>query len=95
MGSAAARRLLTVSSNVFWLLAGQARVLALVGGVLGIATAHAAGRLASSWLYEVKASDPMILTGALAIVLVVTVGATLIPARRVSRTDPANALRAD
>jgi ABC-type antimicrobial peptide transport system permease subunit len=83
------------SSNVFWMLAGQARVLALVGGVLGVGTAYAAGRLASSWLYEVRASDPVILAGALAIVVTVTVCATLIPARRVSRTDPANALRAD
>jgi predicted permease len=83
------------SSNVFWLLAGQARVLALIGGVLGLATAYAAGRMASSWLYEVSASDPMILAGALAIVVGVTVVATLIPARRVSRTDPAHALRGD
>jgi putative ABC transport system permease protein len=83
------------SSNVFWMLAGQARVLALVGGVLGLAVAYAAGRLASSWLYEVSASDPMILAGALVIVVTVTVLATLIPARRVSRTDPAHALRGD
>ena len=83
------------SSNVFWLLAGQARVLAVVGGVLGVATAYATGRLASSWLYEVRAFDPMILAGAFVIVVVVTVFATVIPARRVSRTDPANALRAD
>jgi putative ABC transport system permease protein len=83
------------SSNVFWLLAGQARVLAAVGGVLGVATAYATGRLASSWLYEVRASDPMILAGAFVIVVAVTVFATVIPARRVSRTDPANALRAD
>jgi len=40
-------------------------------------------------------SPEQILAGALAIVLAVTVSATLIPARRVSRTDPANALRAD
>jgi predicted permease len=83
------------SSNVFWLLAGQARVLTLVGGVLGLGTAYATGRLASSWLYEVRASDPMILAGAFVIVFAVTVCATVIPARRVSRTDPANALRAD
>ena len=83
------------SSNVFWLLAGQARVLALVGGALGLAAAYAVGRLASSRLYEVRASDPLILAGAVTIVLAVTVAATLLPARRVSRTDPAHALRAD
>jgi ABC-type lipoprotein release transport system permease subunit len=37
----------------------------------------------------------MILAGAFVIVVAVTVFATVIPARRVSRTDPANALRAD
>ena len=61
----------------------------------GMAAAYAAGRLASSWLYEVRASDPVILAGAFAVVVTVTVVATLIPARRVSRTDPAHALRAD
>jgi predicted permease len=83
------------SSTVFWMLASQARVLALVGGVIGVGAAYAAGTLASSWLYEVRASDPLILIGALAIVLVVTVCATLIPARRASRIDPAHALRAE
>ena len=83
------------SSNVFWMLASQARVLALLGGVIGVGAAYATGTLASSWLYEVRASDPLILAGALAIVLVVTVCATLIPARRASRTDPAHALRAE
>ena len=83
------------SSDVFWLLAGQARALAIAGGVFGLVVAYAAGRLASSWLYEVSASDPVILAGALTIVVAVTVLATLIPARRVSRTDPAHALRGD
>ena len=83
------------SSNVFWLLAGQARVLALVGGAIGLGAAYAVGQLASSRLYEVRASDPLILAGAVAIVLTVTVITTLLPARRVSRTDPAHALRAD
>jgi hypothetical protein len=83
------------SSNVFWLLASQARVLAFVGGVIGLGTAYTAGHLASSWLYEVRASDPVILAGALAIVLAVTLCATLIPARRASRTDPVVALRAE
>jgi ABC-type antimicrobial peptide transport system permease subunit len=69
-------------------------VLALVGGLVGLGAAYATGRLASSWLYEVRASDPTILAGAFVIVVAVTVFATVIPARRVSRTDPANALRA-
>jgi putative ABC transport system permease protein len=83
------------SSNVFWMLASQARLLALLGGVTGVGTAYTTGTVASSWLYEVRASDPPILSGALAIVLVVTVCATLIPARRASRTNPAHALRAE
>jgi ABC-type lipoprotein release transport system permease subunit len=37
----------------------------------------------------------VILAGALAIVLAVTLCATLIPARRASRTDPVVALRAE
>jgi len=46
------------------------------------------GRLASSWLYEVRPSDPWILGSALAMVVGVTVAATLIPVRRAARIDP-------
>jgi putative ABC transport system permease protein len=81
------------SSNIFWLLARQGAVVAAVGAILGVGAAYAAGQLASTWLYKVRSSDPAILALALALVLAVTLFATLIPVGRASRVDPAVALR--
>ena len=82
-------------ANIFWMMIGQGRTLAVAGAILGLAGAYATGRLASSWLYQVRAADPMILTLAVGLVLAITACATLIPARRAARTDPAQALRSE
>ena len=44
-------------------------------------------------LYEMRAGDPLVLLGAGALVAVVTMIATMIPAIRGSRVDPLRALR--
>ena len=36
----------------------------LAGAVIGLVVAYASGRAVSSWLYEVRASDPIILGAA-------------------------------
>jgi putative ABC transport system permease protein len=82
-------------SDVFWLLMDQGRLLAIAGTVVGVAVAYAAGRAGSSMLYEVRASDPVILITATAIVLAITSLAILFPARRVSRVEPSRILRLD
>jgi ABC-type antimicrobial peptide transport system permease subunit len=82
-------------TNVFWLVVSQGRVLVASGAVLGVAVAYAAGRLASSWLYEVQASDPVILLSALGLVLGIAFLATVLPARRAARLEPARALRTE
>ena len=51
------------------------------------------GRLVSSWLYEVQASDPMILGAATTLVVGIALVATMIPAYRAARLDPARVLR--
>jgi ABC-type antimicrobial peptide transport system permease subunit len=73
----------------------QGRLLAIVGTLVGVGVAYAAGKAGSSLLYEVRASDPAILITATAIVLAITALATLFPARRVSRIEPARVLRLD
>jgi putative ABC transport system permease protein len=95
-GEVATRMALGASpADIFWMMLGQGRALAAGGAILGLAGAYATGRMASSWLYEVSASDPLILTSALASVLVIALVATAIPARRASRIDPASALRSE
>jgi putative ABC transport system permease protein len=80
-------------ANIFWLLSSQGLVVTTAGAIIGVGLAYGIGRLASSWLYEVRPSDPMILVSALALVLGVTLVATLIPVGRAARVDPALALR--
>ena len=80
-------------ANIFSLLVRQGLAAAAAGAAIGVGTALGAGRLASSWLYEVRPSDPWILGPALAVVVGVTVAATLIPVGRATRIDPAPLLR--
>ena len=79
--------------SIFWLLSKHGFAVAAVGALLGVGVAYGAARLVSSWLYEVRASDPLILASALVIVLSVTMVATLLPIRKACRIDPSGALR--
>ncbi|HWE85359.1 MAG TPA: hypothetical protein VG267_10475 [Terracidiphilus sp.] len=69
--------------------------MALVGLVLGVAAAFGLTRLISSFLFGVKAWDPMAF-----IVVPITLGcvalaAVWLPAARASRLDPVKALRVE
>ena len=68
-------------------------VLVALGGVIGITAALLMASLLASMLYGVEAADPLSMVGALAVLLAVGVFATLIPAIRASRLDPAVILR--
>jgi ABC-type lipoprotein release transport system permease subunit len=52
-------------------------------------------RLLTKILYGVSPNDPLIFGGVAAILALVAVIATLVPARRAARVDPLNALRAE
>ena len=82
-------------SDVFWLMMNQGRALAILGTITGVAVAYAAGRAGSSLLYEVRASDPLILLVATALVVGITVLSIIVPARRASRVEPSQVLRLD
>ena len=63
------------------------------GLALGGGLAYAASRLIDSRLYGVAPQDPLTLTLATALLLLVALGAAYVPARRASRLDPMAALR--
>jgi predicted lysophospholipase L1 biosynthesis ABC-type transport system permease subunit len=81
------------SRGVLWLVLREGLALAGVGLTIGLVGAVAATRLLTSMLFEVKPADPMILAGAAALLAVVSLTASYIPARRATKVDPLVALR--
>jgi putative ABC transport system permease protein len=81
--------------HVFWLMMSAGQRLALAGLLLGLGAAYAGGRVVASWVFEMRAADPVVLMAASAIVAAVTCGATMIPAVRASKLDPVRALRSE
>jgi putative ABC transport system permease protein len=79
--------------QVFWMMMSQGRGLAIVGTIVGVAVAYAAGRAGSSLMYEVRASDPLILLSATLVVVAITFLSILLPARRASQIEPSRVLR--
>ena len=67
--------------------------LCLVGLLAGLAGASALGRAATGLLYQVRPGDPAILGGVVAVLLAAAALASWLPARRIARVDPIEALR--
>lgn len=73
---------------------GRGMALTAIGIAAGCAGAMAVGRLLTSLLYGLPASDPATLVSAAALLTAVAALACWVPARRASRVDPVAALRA-
>ncbi|MEO6878164.1 MAG: FtsX-like permease family protein, partial [Gemmatimonadaceae bacterium] len=69
--------------------------MAAGGIVAGVIGSLALGRFAAKMLYGVQPSDPVTYVIVAFVLAVVAIGATIIPARRATKVDPALALRAD
>ena len=73
----------------------QVTRMTLIGGVAGLAAAVGLGRVTRSLLFELQASDPMVMLGSAVALTLVALGAGAVPARRASRIEPMVALRHD
>jgi putative ABC transport system permease protein len=67
--------------------------VALIGVVVGVVIAWWTGRLVAGYVFDVSARDPLVLGASAAIVGLLAVAATLLPARRAAVLELARALR--
>jgi len=82
-------------TRILWLVLGDAIRLVIIGAALGLPVALAASRLISSLLFGLRATDPLTIAGAVALMLATGIAAASLPAHRASRVEPMVALRHD
>ena len=82
-------------AGIFGLVLRQNLGLAALGMACGMALVLSLSRVVGSLLYGIGPRDPLTLAGSAIVLLAAAVAASLIPARRAVRIDPATALRAE
>ena len=79
--------------DVLRLIVGKGLLLTFAAISIGIAAALALTRLLTGLLFGVTPNDPYTLVGVVVLLTVVSLAASLVPARRAARIDPIVALR--
>jgi predicted permease len=79
--------------GLLWMITSSGLRLALAGVAAGLLLAPVAGRALASLLFGVSATDPLTLITAPALLLLVVLLASLVPASIAARCEPASALR--
>jgi ABC-type antimicrobial peptide transport system permease subunit len=82
-------------SDVLKMVLRQGMMPVVAGLAAGAMAALAIGRSVASLLFQVSPHDPVAFIAAGAVLLLVSVVACLVPARRATRVDPTEALRCE
>jgi putative ABC transport system permease protein len=80
-------------STILRMVLLQGLRMSVIGVALGLALAAALTRALTSLLFQVEPLDPLTLSAAATLVVLVTLAASYAPARRASRVNPITALR--
>jgi putative ABC transport system permease protein len=80
---------------VLRMIMGEGSIMLVSGVAIGLLLAVATGKILSGILYEVGALDPIAFTVAPLVLTIAALIATWLPARRATRVDPVQALRAE
>jgi predicted permease len=83
------------SGSVRNMVVFQGMRLTVVGIVIGVASAFGLTKLISSLLYGVQARDPMVFVSVPILLIVASLLAVWLPARRATHVDPVDALRCE
>jgi putative ABC transport system permease protein len=81
--------------QILRLVVSQSAWLVGAGIVAGTIGALAVTRVLAGLLFQVRPTDPLTFLGTAFVLILAAAGATLVPALRAVRTDPAHALRSD
>jgi putative ABC transport system permease protein len=81
--------------QVEWMILRESLGLVACGIAIGVPVAIVLTRFVSALLFGLSPHDPATIAGVLAVMLVATMLAAYLPARRAARLDPIVALRVD
>jgi putative ABC transport system permease protein len=82
-------------SNVTRLVVWQGTSMAIAGAIFGVGLALAGAKMMSNLVYGVAPTDVASVLGAIALLLIVAVLASYVPARRAAAVDPGTTLRSE
>jgi len=82
-------------SRVLWVVLRESLIVIGAGILVGACLSFAGTRLVSSMLYGLSPHDPLTLAAAAVLLLLVSVGSSLLPVWRAAHVDPTEALRAE
>lgn len=80
-------------SQVLQMVMGRGARLAALGSIVGLAGAGALARIEASMIYGLRLRDALMFIAAAAVIFLVALAASYIPARRAARLHPLEALR--
>jgi predicted permease len=83
------------SHMLLWMILRECILLLALGLAIGVPVALSSTRILKSQLYELSPLDPTAISIAIAAVSVMTIAAAWLPARRATKIDPMQALRAE
>ena len=80
---------------LLWMILRESILLLALGLAIGIPVSLSSTRILKSLLYELSPLDPLAISIAIAAVILMTLAAAWLPARRATRIDPMQALRVE
>ena len=83
------------SHSLLWLILRECLILLILGLVVGLPVTLSSTRILKSLLYQLSPLDPTVIAIAVVAVASMTVAAAWLPARRATRINPTQALRAE